>query len=119
IIKSATETEIAEENLPKGSDVRVKLASFPYQKHGTLDGIVRTISEGSFEKQAPGGGATGITTYKARISIPNPGQLEHVRKDFRLMPGMTTTCEIKVGKRKVIEYFLYPLIRYMEAIREP
>ncbi|MFK7768563.1 MAG: hypothetical protein AB8B55_15175, partial [Mariniblastus sp.] len=47
IIKSATETEIAEENLPKGSDVRVKLASFPYQKHGTLDGIVRTISEGS------------------------------------------------------------------------
>ena len=118
-IKIATETEIAEGDLPKGSDVRIKLASFPYQKHGTLDGIVRTISEGSFEKQAPGGGSTGITNYKARISIRDPGQLQHVPEDFRLMPGMTTTCEIKVGRRKVIEYFLYPLIRYMEAIREP
>ena len=30
------------------------------------------------------------------------------------------TAEIKVGRRKVIEYFLYPLLRYMDrSIREP
>lgn len=119
-LKAATEQEIASGNLPDGSEVRVKLASFPYQKHGTLDGIVRTISEGSFEKQSPGGGSTGVTTYKARIKIPNPNQLEAVGEQFRLMPGMTATAEIKVGRRKVIEYFLYPLLRYMDrSIREP
>ncbi len=119
IIKAATQAEMDSNDLPTGSDVRVKLASFPYQKHGTLDGIVRTISEGSFEKQSQGL-ATGITTYKARIRLPNPDQLEQLPEGFRLMPGMTTTCEIKVGRRKVIEYFLYPLIRYLgESVREP
>ncbi len=106
--------------LPNGSDVRIKLSSFPYQKHGTLDGVVRTISEGSFEKQLPGGVTNGVTTYKARVTILDPEQLERVPDNFRLMPGMTAAAEIKVGRRKVIEYLLYPLFRYMnEAIREP
>ena len=61
-----------------------------------------------------------MTTYKARVKILDPEQLERVPENFRLMPGMTATAEIKVGKRKVIEYLLYPLFRYMnEAIREP
>jgi hemolysin D len=108
------------QTLPKGSDARIKLSSFPYQKHGTLDGILRTISEGSFEKKSPNGAATGMTTYKARIAIVDPGQLNELPDNFRLMPGMTATAEIKVGRRKVIEYFLYPLLRYMDrSIREP
>ena len=50
----------------------------------------------------------------------DPGKLENVPDNFRLMPGMATTVEIKVGRRKVIEYFLYPLLRYLdESIREP
>jgi len=120
LIAKATSEEIAAGELPKGSDVRIKLSSFPYQKHGTLDGVVRTISEGSFEKQLPGGASSGVTTYKARVKILDPEQLERVPDNFRLMPGMTATAEIKVGNRKVIEYLLYPLFRYMnEAIREP
>ena len=46
--------------------------------------------------------------------------LDDVPDNFRLMPGMTTTAEIKVGRRRVIEYVLYPLLRYQsESIREP
>ena len=120
LIASATSEQIDSMDLPKGSDVRIKLSSFPYQKHGTLDGVVRTISEGSFEKQLPGGAASGVTTYKARVKILDPEQLERVPENFRLMPGMTATAEIKVGNRKVIEYLLYPLFRYLnESIREP
>ena len=120
LIAAATPEQIESMDLPKGSDVRIKLSSFPYQKHGTLDGVVRTISEGSFEKQLPGGVASGVTTYKARVKILDPEQLERVPENFRLMPGMTAAAEIKVGHRKVIEYLLYPLFRYMnEAIREP
>ena len=120
LIAAATEDQIASKELPNGSDARIKLSSFPYQKHGTLDGVVRTISEGSYEKQLPGGVASGVTTYKARVKILDPDQLERVPDNFRLMPGMTASAEIKVGNRKVIEYLLYPLFRYMnEAIREP
>ncbi len=120
LITTATPEQVAAGELPTGSAVSIKLSSFPYQKHGTLDGIVRAISEGSFEKQLPGGGRSGITTYKARVTILDPTQLERVPDNFRLMPGMTATAEIKVGERKVIEYLLFPLFRYMdEAIREP
>ncbi len=119
-IKVATEAEIETGEIPFGADARVKLHSFPYQKHGTLDGAVRAISEGSFEKQLPGGGSSGITTYKARIQLLDPEKLENVPDNFRLMPGMAVTVEIKVGRRRVIEYFLYPLLRYLdESIREP
>ena len=108
------------EALPPGSEVRVKLDSFPYQKHGTISGQIRKISEGSFEKQGPGGQPSGVTMYKARVRLLNPDALENVSKNFRLMPGMTVTAEIKVGNRRVIEYFLYPLLRYLDqAVREP
>ncbi len=119
-IDQANGRDIESGDLPDGSAVRVKLASFPYQKHGTLDGAVRAISEGSFEKQGAGGQPTGATMYKARIQLLNPEGLNDVPDNFRLMPGMTTTAEIKVGRRRVIDYFLYPLLRYAdESIREP
>jgi HlyD family secretion protein len=123
-VQSVASIPAADQKLPSGSEVRIKLASFPYQKHGTLDGVVRTISEGSFEKQAagPGGNAisTGETTYKARVRLLEPIQLDQTPDNFRLMPGMAATAEIKVGRRRVIQYFVYPLIRYLDSsIREP
>ena len=35
-------------------------------------------------------------------------------KLYRLKPGMTVTAEINVGQRRVIEFFLFPVIRYLE-----
>jgi hemolysin D len=31
----------------------------------------------------------------------------------QLKLGMTVTAEVKVGKRRIIEFFVYPLIKYM------
>ena len=36
-----------------------------------------------------------------------------------ISPGMSVTAEVKTGERRIIEYFLSPLLRYkQEAIRE-
>ncbi|MBY0346424.1 MAG: hemolysin secretion D, plasmid domain protein [Neisseriaceae bacterium] len=36
-----------------------------------------------------------------------------------LSPGMSVSVEVKTGKRRVIEYFLSPLIQYTkESLRE-
>lgn len=119
-VAQANPQDIEAETLPDGSVVRVKLASFPYQKHGTIDGVVRAISEGSFEKEGGAGQPVGTTMYKARIQLLDSNGLNNVPSNFRLMPGMSTTAEIKVGRRRVIDYFLYPLLRYAdESIREP
>ena len=116
-IRTLEKAPATEEDFPNGTLVTVKLNAFPFQKHGTLKGFVRTLSEDAFEKETPAGIQA---TYRARVHLVEPINLKKVGKDFRLMPGMTTIAEIKVGKRRVIHYFLYPLFRYMdEAFREP
>ena len=40
-------------------------------------------------------------------------------RTVNLTPGMAVTAEIKTGKRRVIEYFLSPLLQYKdESLRE-
>jgi hemolysin D len=40
-------------------------------------------------------------------------------KTVRLTPGLAVTVEVKTGKRRVIEYFLSPLMQYgNESLRE-
>ena len=34
--------------------------------------------------------------------------------DTPIGTGMSVTAEIKVGKRRIIEFFLHPLIRYLD-----
>jgi hemolysin D len=40
-------------------------------------------------------------------------------KEVRLQPGMAVTAEVKTGERRIIEFFLAPLLRARsESIRE-
>jgi hemolysin D len=106
--------------------VRVKLDAFPFQRHDTLPGKVRVISEDAFshanqeikKKQAPEQ-EPADAIYRTRISLLST-TLRDVPDGFRLMPGMKARAEIKVGRRTVISYFLYPVIRALdESLREP
>ena len=112
-----------------GDSVRVKLDALPFQRHGTIDGTVRVITENSFQpdKSAaqPQGPQTGKDPdgkpafFRARITL-GPLTLQDVPRDFRLIPGMTSTAEILVGKRTIISYLLDPVIRvFDESLREP
>lgn len=109
-----------------GDSSRIKLDAFPFQKHGTLPGSVRVISEDVFyagasqrhqEKDAQQGDLGEF--YKVRIRVLST-KLQKVPESFRLMPGMKVRAEIKVGTRTIISYFLYPVIRaFDESLREP
>ena len=110
-----------------GDRVRIKLDAFPFQRHGTLQGEVRVISGDSFQQSGPALGKTdnqvnqggGATFYQTRIRLLSH-KLRKVPEGFQLLPGMKVRAEIKVGKRKVISYFLYPIIRALdESLREP
>ncbi|MBM9615637.1 HlyD family type I secretion periplasmic adaptor subunit [Desulfobulbus rhabdoformis] len=109
-----------------GDTVRIKFDAFPFQRHDTLPGAVRVISENAFqhsEPQAllqPDSGQRPLEAfYKTRIHLLST-QLRNVPEGFRLIPGMKVRAEIKVGKRSVISYFLYPIIRVLdESLREP
>lgn len=110
-----------------GDPVRVKLDALPYQRHGTLSGQIRVITENSFPADKAAGSPSGQQDktdakpafFRARVSL-GPVALQDVPADFRLIPGMTTTAEINIGKRTVISYLLDPVIRlFDESLREP
>ena len=56
----------------------------------------------------------------ARITI-DANALERKREEgLFILPGMELTAEILAGKRRIIEYLTYPLIKSLdEAMREP
>jgi hemolysin D len=94
----------------------IKLDALPYQKHGTLKGHLATISEGAFEKKE---GQAETTFFKAFVTLDDR-TIQNKPANFRIVPGMTCKVEMRVGSRRVIDYFLYPLFRHMdESLREP
>ena len=100
-----------------GDDVRIKVDAFPFQRHGTVGGRLRLLSESTI----PMDGAQGRReeVYRGRIALESVA-LHDVPPSFRLIPGMTLTAEIRIGKRSVLSYFLYPIWRSLdEGLREP
>lgn len=104
-----------------GNTARIKVTAFPFQKYGTIDGHVRYISGDAFMENAGGGLEPGKKFYyMSRIAIDKTSLTDDEEKEIFIIPGMEITCEIIVGKRRIIEYLLYPLIKYLdESMHEP
>ena len=102
-----------------GDKAHIKFDAFPYQKHGMLDGTLRTLSEDAFRRDASATSGALDAFYVSRIRL-GAGRLHNMGAGMRLLPGMTVSAEIVVGKRSVISYLIWPLTKAMdEAIREP
>jgi len=97
----------------------LKFDAFPFQRHGTLDGTVRTISEDAFRHDASTPSSSPEAFYMSRIAYGD-SRLKKMEDRGRLLPGMTVSAEIVVGRRSVISYLLWPLTKALdESIKEP
>jgi HlyD family secretion protein len=108
-----------------GDHVTVKLDAFNYVEHGSAEGNVESISDGSFTTDDAGvsiGNATGPPVdayYKVMIKFTDTA-LRNVPAGFRLVPGMTLSGDIHVGKRSLFMYMMRGLVRgFDESMREP
>lgn len=105
--------------IKQGDPVHMKVDAFPFQKHGMLDGKLRVVSQDAFKREqvAPGQGTDAY--YLGRVDF-GTSALRKMDAGKRMLPGMTVTGEIVIGKRSVMSYLLWPLTKAMdEAIREP
>lgn len=101
-----------------GDKVHLKLDAFPFQRHGTLDARVRTMSEDAFRRDASA--KSGADAYYVSRMTLDKISLKNMNETSRLLPGMTVTAEIVVGKRTVMSYLAWPLTKGLdEAVREP
>lgn len=101
-----------------GDSAHIKLDAYPFQRHGGLNGVLSTISEDAFRREAdPSSGMEAFYTSRVKLS---EARLRKMPEQARLLPGMTLSAEIVVGKRSVISYLIWPLVRALdEAVREP
>ncbi len=96
----------------EGQSVAVKLDAFPFTRYGTLDGKITDVSDDAVSDENKG------LIYKARVSLEQTA-IQVGDKQLRLSPGMAASVEIKTGRRRLIEFFLAPLLKYKdESIRE-
>ena len=87
--------------------VSIKVDTYNFQKYGILDGVVTVVSPNSIKDERLG------DIYEVYIE-PKNTTLMVEGKEQTIKYGMTTTNEIKIGKRRIIEFFIYPLIKYMD-----
>jgi hemolysin D len=100
-----------------GDDTTIKLSAYDFIDHGTVEGKVKSISEGAFTTDD--NGAPTDPYYKVRVTL---GQiaLRNVPDNFRLVPGITLTGDIHIGTRSLFTYLLGGAVRGVdEAMREP
>jgi HlyD family secretion protein len=108
-----------------GQPVKLKLAAYPFQKFGMLDGRVVQISADAIgpNEAARTAGVSAMAapaqTYRAVIELAEQGLRLPNGRYLDIAPGMVLTAEIHQGRRTVMEYLLSPVQRVaMEAGRE-
>lgn len=103
-----------------GQAVKVKVAAYPFQKHGMLDGWIALMSaDADASKEAPASPASALA-YRAIVALSSPHLSSESAADrWPLSPGMLVTAEIHHGDRTVMEYLLSPIRKVtQEAARE-
>lgn len=110
-----------------GQSVEVKVDAFNFTRYGLLHGKVTDITRDAVEQGqqfAPRDGETlsqppqAGSVYIARVVLDDTS-IDTERGSTEIGPGMAVTAEIKTGRRRVIQYILSPLSRYVhEAARE-
>ena len=98
------------------TSVKIQLNALPAQKHGELKGKLIYVSADTVDKDVDGNSGN---FYRARAKITEQ-ELKDIPPGFNLMPGMKVSGKFRVGKRKLITYFIYPLIRTLgNSFAEP
>ncbi len=111
-----------------GQTAQIKLAAYPFQRHGMLTGKVVRVSADASDAPRSGnaagaaaddGAANAGATYKARVRLDRQSLADPQGDELRLAPGMQVVAEINQGKRTVLEYLLSPVQKAVsEAARE-
>lgn len=91
--------------IKEGMPVQVKIDTFDFQKYGMIEGIVKKVSKDSIEDEKQG------LIYDVFVT-PVTKTLKVDGKEQPISIGMGLSAEIKTGKRRIIEFFIYPIIKY-------
>jgi hemolysin D len=95
-----------------GQKAEVKVATFPFTKYGVIDAEVAQVAEDATVDEKQG------LIYRSRLVLAKSSLMVNGR-ETPLLPGMAVSAEIATDQRRLIEFFLAPLLRMKdESLRE-
>jgi hemolysin D len=96
----------------QGQQVEVKVETFSFTRYGTLKGEVVAVSSDAIQDQKLG------LVFAVRVRLEK-NTIWVDGNNINLSPGMAVTVEIKTTQRRVISYFLDPLMQHSaESLHE-
>lgn len=93
-----------------GQSVVIKVDTYSFQRYGYLKGTVKNVSPDAINDEKQG------LIYKMKVEIESSKTSKS--NTINVEPGMTVTAEITTGKRRIIEFFLDPLMTHTDASLE-
>jgi membrane fusion protein, adhesin transport system len=105
--------------LHPGLPATVKITAYDYAVYGGLTGTVEQISPDTLrdERGQQTTGAGDDTYYKVLVRTTS-STLKSGGKELPIIPGMTTSVEVRSGQKTVLDYLLKPVMKAREAFRE-
>lgn len=92
-----------------GMKVKVKLATFPFQEFGTIDGIVEQVSPNAITDKDLG------LVFPTRVRL-HKNSVRVRGQDVKLAPGMAATGEIVTRQKSILTFLIEPVThRFSEA----
>lgn len=92
--------------IKEGQECDIKLDAFPFQRYGVASGKIVYVSPDAFEDKRLG------YVYTIRVK-PEREFIKLENMNLNMTPGMTASVEVKLKRRKIIEFFL-PAIDYVK-----
>jgi hemolysin D len=118
--------------LKPGQPVEIKVDTFPFQKYGSLRGTLTWVSADAEDKNSASSdldtrsGTQASDEARNAANNPNAGYVYkvHVRTEQSqfvvdgaarlIQSGMTVQADIVTDRRRVIDFFLSPVVKYLD-----
>jgi adhesin transport system membrane fusion protein len=97
--------------IEEGLPVSIKLDAYDYSIYGVLSGKVVYISADTLTEEVKG---ISSSFYRVKINVDKNSYINKISKRIEFRPGMTSTVDIKTGKRNVLAIIFKPLTKTLK-----
>ena len=102
-----------------GLPATVKVTAYDFSIYGGLAGTVEHISPDTIKEESRLAVAqTGEESYYRVLVRTDASTLTHKGETLPIMPGMTTSVDIRSGEKSILQYLLKPVFKAREAFQE-
>lgn len=93
----------------EGQRVELKVSSFDFAKHGTVEGILSSVSATTFENDK-----NEEPYYLGRIALDRSYLGDDPTRN-NMLPGMTVEAQIVTGSKTILAYLLKPIHKSLSS----